>query len=202
MLSRLHSILAKPRLYMLYQSLVGGVAARRTCIREYTQPKSGMAVLDIGCGPGYPITCFREPIYHGFDVSPDYIAWANRRFSPNGHFHCQEFDESTLTSLPKFDLVLMMGLLHHLDDTTALALLRLAKRAMHREGVLVSMDGCYVEGQSRAAKFVLRSDRGQFTRDQRGYLRLAFSVFSAVEPAIRHDLFYIPYTALVLRCRP
>ena len=199
-LGRLNAILAHPRLYMAYQRLVGGVAAREICIRDYVQPVSGMVVLDIGCGPGYAVKCFPAPVYHGFDISPQYIDWANQRFSAHGRFYCAEFDESALKWLPKFDVVLMMGLLHHIDDQAVIRLLCLAQRAMAPQGRLVTMDGCYVEGQSRMARFVLESDRGRFTRTAAGYVELARSVFADVQSAIRHDLFLIPYTALVLRC--
>jgi SAM-dependent methyltransferase len=199
-LARLNSILASPRLYITYQRLVGGIAAREICIRDYVQPTPGMVVLDIGCGPGYAVKCFPAPIYYGFDISPQYTKWANQRFSEHGRFYCGEFDESALEWLPKFDVVLMMGLLHHIDDRSVLQLLRLVKRAIGPQGCLVTLDGCYAKGQSRTAKFVLDGDRGQFIRTEAGYVDLARSVFSHVESAIRHDLFLIPFTALVLRC--
>jgi len=159
-----------------------------------------MVVLDIGCGPGYAINWFPAPVYYGFDISPQYINWANQRFSAHGRFYCGEFDESALEWLPKFDVVLMMGLLHHMDDQSVLQLLRLVKRSIGPRGRLVTLDGCYVDGQSRVAKFVLDGDRGRFVRTEAGYVDLARSVFSHVESAIRHDLFFIPFTALVLRC--
>ena len=88
-LTRMGSVLESPRVYLAYQWLVGGLRARHKCIREYIPPEPGLTVLDIGCGPGYVITDFREPVYHGFDISPQYITTA--RNSINQHWiGCRE----------------------------------------------------------------------------------------------------------------
>jgi len=200
MLARLGSVLESPRVYLAYQGLVGGLRARHKCIREYIPRKPGLTVLDIGCGPGYVISDFQEPIYHGFDVSPEYISWARKKY-PNGSFYCREFDESALERLPKADVVLMMGVIHHLDDATSLNLLQLTRRAMKTNGCLYTMDGCYRPGQSRIAKFFLDEDRGQYVRDEAGYLDLVRRVFIHVEVSYRDDLFLIPYPSIVLQCR-
>lgn len=199
-LARLGSVLESPRIYLAYQWLVGGLRARHKCIREYIPPEPGLTVLDIGCGPGYVIADFRKPIYHGFDISAQYINWAKEKY-PDGHFYCQEFDQSALERLPKADVVLMMGLIHHLDDAASLALLQLAKSAMKASGSLYTMDGCYRVGQSRIGKFFLDEDRGQYVRNEAGYVDLARRVFSRVEVSYRDDLFLIPYPSIVLQCR-
>ena len=199
-LTRMGSVLESPRVYLAYQWLVGGLRARHKCIREYIPPEPGLTVLDIGCGPGYVITDFREPVYHGFDISPQYINWAKEKY-PEWHFYCQEFDQSALDWLPRADVVLMMGLIHHLDDATSLSLLQLTKRATKATGCLYTMDGCYRAGQSRVGKFFLDEDRGQYIRDEAGYVDLARRVFTRVEVSYRDDLFSIPYPSIVLQCR-
>jgi SAM-dependent methyltransferase len=200
-LNKLNPILASPQLYLAYNFIVGGIAARKKCIRSYIPPTSGLTVLDIGCGPGYTITCFTDPVYYGFDIAPDYIAWARRKFAAHGNFYCQYFDEDALTWVPPVDVVLMMGVLHHMDNTAALDLLRLIRRTMKPGGVLLTLDGCYRPGQSRIAKFFLDEDRGRFIRDAAGYEDMARKVFKSVEIAVRDDLFLIPYTTMTLQCR-
>ena len=64
----------------------------------------------------------------------------------------------------------------------------------------MSLDGCFADGQSRFARWMLRRDRGQFVRELPGYLRLAEAVFPTVTPAVRHDLLRIPYTVAILEC--
>ena len=158
---KLSAVLSHPNLYLAYQTLVGGIHARRLCIENYVQPRAGLAILDVGCGPGYTIQYFPEPMYYGFDVSAQYVEYAASRFSQHGQFVCGLFDEQALASLPRMDVVLLMGLIHHLDDESAESLFALAKRAMKPEGQLVTLDGCYGVTGSRVAKFFLDTDRGQ-----------------------------------------
>jgi len=187
---------------MLYQRTVGGLRARRLCIRDYVRPTPGMRVLDIGCGPGYAMRSFPEPEYYGFDIEPQYIDYAQRRFSTHGRFFCRYFDEEQLGWLPPVDVVLMLGVLHHLDDAIALRLLDLAKRAMKPSGCLVTLDGCYRPRQSRIEKYFLDRDRGRFIREQDQYVQLANRVFPRVDGNLRQDLFFIPQPTLILQCRP
>ena len=201
-LSKLNPILSHPLLYVAYQSLVGGIAARKKCIQRHVRPTPGMVVLDIGCGPGYAISCFTNPEYYGFDISPEYIKWARRKFSPPGHFRCQFFDQSALQWLPKVDVVLLLGVLHHVDNHQAVQLLDLARQAMKPDGLLVTLDGCYLPKMSRLAKFFLDEDRGEFIREPEEYVNLGRQVFQRVESVVELDLFYIPYTNVTLRCRP
>jgi SAM-dependent methyltransferase len=198
---KFHSALSHPTLYLACQASIGAMRARKKCIHEYVRPRSGLTVLDIGCGPGYTITYFPQPDYYGFDISPQYISYANSRFSKYGHFHCRLFDQVALTFVPPVDVVLLMGLLHHLDDGSAGQLLALAKRAMKPGAQLLTLDGCYSADQSSLARFSLDHDRGQYIRDEPGYLEVASRVFNSVQSTVRKDLFFIPYSSLIMQCR-
>lgn len=202
LISKVSPILSSPAVYLTYQTLVGGIRARRKCIAEHLRPTSGLTVLDIGCGPGYAITYFPEPQYFGFDLSPRYIRYARSRFSANGMFFCSTFDESAAGSVPPVDVVLLMGLVHHLDDGAAVKLLGTIKQVMKPEGRLVTLDGGYRTGQPAIARMFLDNDRGEHIRDEQGYAELAGQVFSRVQAVVREDLFLIPYTAVVLVCSP
>ena len=92
------------------------------------------------------------------------------------------------------------GLLHHLTNEQAVATLAVASRALRAGGRCVTLDGCFVPGQSRFARWMLHRDRGKFVRDLPRYLALAEAVFPMVIPAIRHDLLRVPYTHLILEC--
>ena len=202
LISKVSPILSSPAVYLTYQTLVGGIRARRKCIAEHVRPTSGLTVLDIGCGPGYAITYFPEPQYFGFDVSPRYIRYARSRFSANGKFFCSIFDESTAGSVPPVDVVLLMGLVHHLDDDAAVKLLTIIRQVMKPEGRLVTLDGGYRTGQPAIARMFLDNDRGEHIRDEQGYVKIAGEVFGRVTPVVREDLFLIPYTAVILVCSP
>jgi len=196
------SVLSHPNLYLFYQSLVGGIGARRKCVLQYVRPVPKLVVLDIGCGPAYMLPWFPKPQYYGFDVSEPYIRYAQHRYGERGHFFCQLFEDAALEWLPPVDVVLLMGLIHHLDDDETVQLLGRVKRAMKPEGRLFTLDGCYRPGQSRIARHFLDSDRGRFVRDEQAYLALAGRVFSNVHSSVREDFFRIPYTTIVMECQP
>jgi SAM-dependent methyltransferase len=99
-----------------------------------------------------------------------------------------------------FDRVLAHGLLHHLPDDEVVEFFELARHALGPGGHLVTLDGCFVDGQSRAARFLLEQDRGRFVRDEASYVALAKRVFPDVRADIRHDLYRIPYTLILLEC--
>jgi hypothetical protein len=50
------------------------------------------------------------------------------------------------------------------------------------------------------ARYFLDSDRGEHIRTPESYIRIARSVFGEVVPSLRDDLFFIPYTCMVLGC--
>jgi SAM-dependent methyltransferase len=199
-LDYLSSALSHPSLYLLYQRLVGGIGARRKCVLEYVRPAPKLVVVDIGCGPGYMLPWFPEPQYYGFDVSEQYIRYAQDRYGTRGHFYCQSFADETLEWLPRADVVLLMGLVHHLNDHEAIELLHRVKRGMKADGRLFTLDGCYREGQSGIARRFLDADRGRFIRDEQAYLALAGLVFTQVRGSIREDFFRVPYTTIVMEC--
>ena len=65
------------------------------------------------------------------------------------------------------------------------------------DGVLFTLDGCYQEGQSRIAKWLLDNDRGEFVRDRSGYDRVLRDIFAKVQLAIRDDYSRVPYTFVI-----
>jgi SAM-dependent methyltransferase len=198
----LYSILSLPEAYSLFETAVGALRGRQRVIREHVKPREGDRILDIGCGPGDVVGFLLPGVrYVGFDESAAYIRAARRRFGDRAEFHCQRVAEKTLESQGEFDIVLAFGILHHLDDAEALDLFRLASRGLKPGGRLFTLDGCYAPGQSRLARWLLARDRGKNVRTEEGYLKLAREVYTDVTPTLRHDLFRIPYTILILECR-
>ncbi len=183
--------LAFPLPYLFVQTIVGATRARKRCLDEYARPRQGMRVLDIGCGPGYVVRYLPKVRYCGFDISSRYIAYAQRKYGEQGTFYCQPFDAAMADTLEPFDLVLMAGLLHHLNDRDALDLLELSKRAMTKTGKLVTLDPRFSSGQSRVARFLMNRDRGESIREASAYAALASNVFGHVESHVRDDLFLL-----------
>jgi cyclopropane fatty-acyl-phospholipid synthase-like methyltransferase len=190
--------LSSARFYNVFQSLLGAHHGRTTLAASYVRAKSGDRVLDIGCGTAQILDYLPAVDYCGVDRSRAYIDAARKRFKERATFYCDDVNAINLTGLPKFDIVLSIGVLHHLDDTEVTTLLTLAKSALRAGGRLVTMDPCYTEHQSRIARFAISRDRGQNIRQDTRYGHLATLVFAHVDTHIRHDLSRIPYTHLVM----
>lgn len=189
-----------PSLYLLTQGILGGKRARRKCIQEYGRVEPGMRVLDIGCGPGYVVKFLPKVAYFGFDINPQYIAYATKKYGEQGTFFSQRFDADMAKRFAPFDLILMAGLLHHLNDTEAIDLLSLSKQAISNKGRLITLDPCYLANQSGIAKFLMSRDRGQSIRQSKEYEGLASKIFGCVHLHVREDLFFLPYAAAVMVC--
>lgn len=194
------SLLAGARVYSLFRRLVGRDGARSVYAREHLRLQPGQRVLDLGCGTGDILEHLPAVQYVGYDISPRYIERARRRFAQRGEFHCRAVDEDLALATASYDLAIAHGLLHHLDDDSARRLFRIAKRTLKPGGRLVTFDGCFVEGQSAAARFFLSLDRGGHVRERAAYESLARGEFDRVQSWVRHDLIRIPYTHLVMEC--
>ena len=199
MIKYLRSILAIPTAYQLWWNVVGGPAEVQILVNEYVQPKIGARILEIGCGPGTIVSYLPPSDYLGFDLSPEYVELAKRRF-PKAHFVCERVSQFSLAKEQSFDVVLALGIVHHLEDAEALQLFQIAHDALTPGGKLVTMDGVWIDGQSPTARWLLARDRGEYVRSEREYVGIASQVFSNIRPSVRHDLLRIPYTHLILEC--
>jgi cyclopropane fatty-acyl-phospholipid synthase-like methyltransferase len=195
-----HDILEFSPLFRLFNYLIGARHARSVLAHEYIRARKGLSILDIGCGTGDMLSFFPEVRYTGFDASASYIAAAKRRLGSRGTFLRMPLAEVAPGQFHGFDLVLAIGILHHLPDPEALRLLHLARAALTPQGRLVTYDGCRTEGQSRITRAVLASDRGAFVRWDKDLYSLASQVFPKTVPTVRHDLLRIPYTHLIMQC--
>lgn len=197
----LKRLLAGARAYSLFENLVGAARARRLFLERYVQPRAGERVLDIGCGPADILAELPEVDYHGFDLSSGYIDAARRRFGDRGNFHVQVVTRELLKDYAGFDLVLAIGVLHHLSDSVAVDLFAIAKAALNPGGRLVTLDGCFVPWQSPIARRLLKNDRGQFVREEGAYLALARQVFPEARSTVTSGLLRVPYTHCVIECQ-
>jgi cyclopropane fatty-acyl-phospholipid synthase-like methyltransferase len=195
----LRRVLAIPAAYQLWWNVVGGPALAKVLVNDYIQPNAGARILEIGCGPGTIFGYLPQSDYLGFDLSPEYIDLARRRF-PKARFVCERVSQFSLANEHNFDVVLALGIVHHLEDAEARQLFQIAYDALKPGGKLVTQDGVWTDDQSPAARWLLARDRGEHIRNERGYLGIASQVFSDINPSIRHDLLRIPYTHLILEC--
>jgi len=80
-------------------------------------PKPVGALLEIGCGAGFSAEYLRGQYRRmvGIDYSANLIAFATKyNASPQASFYCQ--DVKDFSTEQTFDVILMIGVLHHLKD--------------------------------------------------------------------------------------
>lgn len=195
----LRSILIYPPAYKLLQNLVRSKKHIKERVDSYIKPKEGDAILDIGCGPADILDFLPEVKYYGFDLSSKYINEAKAKYGDRGDFFCQELSEANIPSI-NFDIVLANNVLHHLNDSEAIELFKLARKCLKHGGRLVTCDGCRSADEELISKIVLSLDRGKYVRDREGYLSLARRVFNNVAHEMRNDLAYIPVNGIFLTC--
>jgi len=197
----IRAMLSSPLIYETLQSLMRADKGRAGMVRDYVRPFPGIRILDLGCGTAEILRALPADItYVGYDMSPEYIAAAQKRFAGRGTFHCRLLEQAELATLEPFDLVLGLGVLHHLDDATARQFMVLAKSALSDGGRIYTVDPCYAPGQSPIARYLISRDRGQYVRDPDGYRSLPRGLGVEVTGMLVHQA-WIPYTRWHMECR-
>lgn len=198
--SGIRAILSHPVIYDTMQNIMGARQVRHDLVDNYVRPSSSSRILDIGCGTAEILPYLPAGVeYWGYDISHPYIEAAKRRFGTQGHFHCGHLDRTALGELPKFDVVLAIGVLHHLDDDVANNFLALAHAALSEGGRMVTIDPCFAPQQNPIARYLIRQDRGQNVRNAEGYQELARQTFPKVQGTLRHRR-WIPYAHWIMEC--
>ncbi len=174
------ALLASPHVYIALQKLIGGVAARQICLDDL-HPRAGERMLDVGCGPAYYVKDLPSLEYHGFDTDPRYIEHARARFGDRARFYCQPFDGQQARRLGPFDGVLLMGLLHHLDDDACADLLADVAASLAPGGRVVALDTAVHDAQGPLSRRLALSDRGEHVRHPAAFTALAERAFCSVE---------------------
>ncbi len=196
----LRACLSSPRVYDFFQDLMGARSVRKKFTHERVRAIPGCRLLDIGCGTARILDYLVEVDYWGFDPSRRYIDHATSRYGSRGHFNCAMVDKTVIENLDLFDIVIAIGVFHHLDNNQASELVRLAWSALREGGRLVTIDPCITDDQNMVSRFLIDQDRGQNVRTADQYRSLVGSVFPHVEGEVRHR-FWIPYTHWIMECQ-
>jgi SAM-dependent methyltransferase len=190
-----------PSLYNAFQGAVAGSALRRRFFEKHVRAKAGDKVIDIGCGPVRALQSLPDVEYVGFDINPDYIAFARRTYGDKGTFVVG--DTRSLRHDSRFkdaDIVIAVSLLHHLDDEEAADCIRFAYDALKKGGRLICHDACWIPNQGAVSKWIMSRDRGRNIRTEQQCRQLAAKVFSNVHTWIDTKPLRIPYVTIILEC--
>ena len=186
----------------VYTKLTGfllGANTYETLINDFIQPTPGCSVLDVGCGPAAILDLLRDVNYIGLDHNPNYIATAKKKYGSKGTFICAGVDKLNDYGLKTFDRIIILGVMHHLDDAQLRELMMSLKDRLNIGGVLITFDGAYENRQNFVAKLLAKNDRGKFVRTKEQYLKFIEMSFKVQQADLRHDLLRVPYTHLLTR---
>lgn len=190
-----------PFLYNAFQAAVGATALRRRLIENHVRAKPGDKVIDIGCGSAPALQWLPEVQYIGLDINPDYIAFAGRTYGTKGTFVVG--DTRSLRADSRFqdaDIVMALGVLHHLDDQEAADCIQFAYDALKEKGRFVCHEPCWIPNQGAISKFIMSTDRGRDIRTEQQYCQLAAKAFKRIDTWVDLKPMRIPYVTVVLEC--
>ena len=191
-----------PLLYNLLQDAIGGNALRQRFIRNHVRAKAGDKVIDIGCGPAQIVPWLPEVDYLGLDINPACIASAKRMHPGTGTFVVGNTE--SLGDDSRFrdaDVVIGLGILHHLGDKEAEHCVRFAHRALKQGGRFVCFEACWVPNQGFLSRYIMSKDPGQNIRTEQMYRQLVGDVFKNVNAWVDTKPLRIPYVMIFLECQ-
>lgn len=197
----LQRVLENATLYSLVQRSLGAQAVRRRVLADYVRPAAGERILDLGCGPGDIVELLPRVDYLGIDLSRKYVLSARRRFGDRARFVCADVRSLDPEAYERFDAIIAIGVLHHLEDRDGVGVARTAARLLADGGRFVTLDPGITGAQPRASRWLIGRDRGRGIRSPGGYRGLVLEHFGSVRVSVHHDLARVPYTHVVLECR-
>lgn len=154
-----------PRLWLAFQKMFDQDKHRFIRERYEGQP----LVLEVGCSAGNVSALFQEiPCeFLGIDIDDAVIRFAKRRFSAFKHM---AFKTENLMNIDRsdasFDLIIFIGMCHHVEDRELTKLLQKAGTLLNPDGKIIVADLIIGEKSSWLEKFLLRADAGDFIRTQ------------------------------------
>ena len=164
-----HKILENGICYDLFQSAVGATKTRKFLIDMLSVWESPKSVIDLGCGTGFSIPRLKyTETYYGVDYSEEYLDKAKKVPTPiSTHFIRADLGNPKWTlgiSVDEPQVVLAMGLFHHLDDAQLSNLFNSLEELLPPKSSIISIDPVITDSSSRIARWVANNDRGKFIR--------------------------------------
>lgn len=190
--------LGQPLVFALFKFLIGVPKRTEQIVADYIQPNCQSVILDIGCGYGDYAKALSNATYIGIDFNEAYIRRAQKKYSRFGQFYCcdvSDFQDYVKDVVPS--TVILIGVLHHLEDVTVRRLLNDVSGVLESGGKLVSVDPVFYKGQPFFDHLLAQKDRGRFVRSVADLTSLFPIQFELKHVDLKRDWLRIPYTHVV-----
>lgn len=153
-------------------------------------------ILDVGCGTGIYSQFFRGQ-YYGVDSNEAYITQACAHF-PEYKFSVMSGDKLTFEG-KTFNHVIVIAVLHHLDNNVLIGAVKEGLRVLKDEGCLHIVEPVKPFARSSLIKAaIFRNDRGRYQRSLRELTGLLTNIGHlkkvVANSGILHDVCYLEVT--------
>ena len=129
-ISGAYRLITVPSIYKGLMFALGADQAITRYVNEVLQPKAGLKMLDVGCGPANVLAYLPPLDYTGIDLNEKHIAYARQRYGERGRFLVGNAAGDLKQDEGTFDLINVSALLHHLDNAEAMRLFASLKRLL------------------------------------------------------------------------
>ena len=198
-ISGIYKILTYPLIYSLWQKIMSGESTRAALVKNIINKND--TVLDIGCGTAKILESLPLVNYYGYDINKNHISYAKKKYGlKKNNFYCKKFNTKESKKLPKFDLVLLFGIMHHLENHELNDILLTLKKNLKKNGKLITCDPVFTKKQNFIANFLIKNDAGNNVRNKNDYLKLLGKNFKNIKFKIKKQSF-IPYTWFSTLCK-
>jgi SAM-dependent methyltransferase len=161
---------------------------------ELIRPINSSRILDFGCGVGHHSKLFEGKHYLGIEPIESCVTAANRfyrrddiEFRVGDHETLRFYEDAT------FDLIMAIGVVHHLSDENFKVLTSESCRLLKPGGRFVTIDPVFHSQQRSLSRWVVSKDRGEWVREQTQYLQTLEAFFPSVISKNYSGLLRIPY---------
>ena len=185
--------------YNLFQNFLGAKRARKIFSKEYINSNKSNRILDLCCGPCDILPHLEFSQYVGVDFNENHINHSKKKYREykNASFILEDIDLFLNNHTMKFDIILFLGGMHHIDDEKLTNILQKIQACLAPNGRLITLDGCFEPQLSWFTKMMLANDQGQFVRTKEDWIDIFTAVFTDYKYSIRKDLLHVPYNHII-----
>ena len=188
-----YKLITLPIFYELVQSALGRKRTREYLCKGPLKTRNGDKILDVGCGPATLRPFLGDVDNLGMDMNPKHIEKATETYGHMGQFICGNAVTDIKNASGPYDIIICIGLLHHLDDHEAIELLDKLSDRLSPHGRIVTYDPVYIDKQNLIAKTLNDLDSGQNIRTAEGYISLFNTKLISLRTDVLSGMLNVPY---------
>lgn len=170
---------SNPRIFILLRKILEAnfKTLKEVIYESFLKSEDGL-ILDIGCGTGEFSSCFMPENYIGIDIEEKYIDFAKK--NNKGKFLLAD-----ALALPfsdeLFSKIIIVGVLHHLNDGKTEKVLKEAARVLKGKGKILIIEDVDFKSNNFLTNLIHYLDKGKNIRTAEGYAKLINSFFKIIK---------------------